>query len=43
MPGLIPVRRAVPAAGALDEAWDHADGSARITARALAEAGLAHG
>ncbi|WP_327003449.1 NUDIX domain-containing protein [Dactylosporangium sp. NBC_01737] len=36
----VPHRRVVPAAAALDEVWDHADGLARVTARALAEAGL---
>ncbi|MEV4513181.1 NUDIX domain-containing protein [Dactylosporangium sp. NPDC049525] len=37
----IPHRRVVPAAAALDEVWDYADGSVRIMARVLAEAGLA--
>lgn len=39
----VPHRRVVPASGALEEVWDHADGSARIMARVLAEAGLANG
>ncbi|GAA3214268.1 NUDIX domain-containing protein [Dactylosporangium siamense] len=37
----VPHRRIVPAAAALDEVWDYADGSVRIMARVLAEARLA--
>jgi hypothetical protein len=39
----VPHRRLVPPAAALEAVWNHADGSARIMARVLAETGLAGG